>query len=176
MVFPDEVSSPASTLFFNAGLQTVESHLHSPCMRIEMLSPSHQLHSRTYRLHSLGRDMLESELTAETVKVYTVVSPCITMSGQSVISTAGIVASALAGVVPEEYTSGIDHSQSKLLTVFCGQYEVLGCVDITQSNSLVDIFHQDKVRTLKCFSSYLAPWQLLQLRNDLLFYFLQFFL
>ena len=67
-------------------------------MRIQLFSFSHQFYRPTYLLNTLGREMLEGNLTTIRVEVHTIIGCSIAVCGQRVVGTTGIVASTLTSI------------------------------------------------------------------------------
>ena len=88
-------------------------------MGIELLSCSHELYGMTDAVDTVGSKVLEGDLATVTVEVYTTIGSSIAMCRQSVVGTAGIVASTLTSVCSEEHAAGIHHFGSQLFEVTC---------------------------------------------------------
>ena len=82
-------------------IDLIDSYRHGLFMCHEMFVLSHYLYGMANTADAFFAKMLEGDLPAETVKVYTVVGGSIAVSGQGVIRTAGIVASTLTGILSD---------------------------------------------------------------------------
>ena len=99
-------------------------------MGIERLGGSHGLHGTPDPADSLFADVLECDLTAIAVEVYSAIGCCIAVCWQCVVGAAGIVAGTLASIPSEEHASRIDYTCGKGLEIVGLDDEMLRSIDV----------------------------------------------
>ena len=102
---------------------------------------------------TIGSQMLESHLPAVAVEVYSIVGGSVAMSRERMIGATGIVASALTGIFPEEYASGIDHLLGQLLVVSGLQNQVFRRIGIREVDGLLLVLDEYQPAILQGFGS-----------------------
>ena len=124
---------------------------------------SHSFDGTTYGAHTLAVEMLECDLSHETVKVHSAISVGIAVRRQGVVGAAGIVACTFAGIVAEEHASGVDDLLCELRIVGSSYYKVFRGVGVAQCHRLVAVVDKYYLAVLKSFGSNVFAWQDIQL-------------
>ncbi len=88
-------------------------------MCIELFCLCHQFYGMANTADTLFRELLEGYLSAIAVEIDSTICCGIAMCRQGVVSTAGIVACTLTGILSKEYTAGIYYLLCHLLVVLC---------------------------------------------------------
>ena len=111
--------------------------------------------------------MLEGDLTAVAVEVYTAVGSGITMCGQGVIGAAGIVACTLTGILAQEHATCIYYLIGHLGIILYLQNEMLGSIGIREVDGLLKTAYQYQTAVVECLGCHLLTGQQIQLTVNL---------
>ena len=89
--------------------------------------------------------MLECNLAVITVEIHSVVCERIAVSGQSVVCSACIVASALTSIFAQEHATGINHFLCKFLEVVGANHKMLRRISVAKCHRLFLVVHHDNL-------------------------------
>ena len=122
-------------------------------MRHEFLVLGHYLYSMSYAADTFLCEMLEGNLAVVAIEVHATIGGGISMGGQGMVCTAGIVASTLTSIQSEEYATCIHHFLSQLLIVGSGNNQVFGSISVTQIHGFLTVVYQYEGRILQGLGS-----------------------